>query len=80
LLGIISKLSALPILPIPPISPIPPILPIAIPPQPLFSRAVHLFLDAAFLFEGTLLPFYEPTDKHITLVDKGDGYVGYRLV
>ena len=46
--------------------PINPTCPVhSIPVLPVFAGTIHLFLDAAFLDEVTLLPFNEATNKHV---------------
>ena len=53
-----------------------PLLLSSIPAHPLLAGAVHLLFDATLLLEVVLLPFNQPADEHIALVDEGDGNVG----
>ena len=47
---------------------------------PVSPGSVHLFLDAAFLLEFSFFPFYETSNEYITLMNKCNGNIGYRLV
>ena len=58
--------------------PVLPVIPVAS--LPFTPRAVHLFFDAAILFEIAFFPLDETADEYIALMGDGDGDIRYSLV
>ena len=62
----------------------PPIISISLIPKipllPILSRSIHLLFNSSLLFEVTLLPLNEPSDKHVTLMYQCDGDIGDSLI
>ena len=81
IMGLMGGMGLMPISPLLPIFPISPAIPIiAVLTLPVFSGSIHLFLNATILDKISFFPFYQSTDKHITLMDESDGYVGNGLI